>query len=375
MGDLKEEEDNNNNDEIHTLQCNTIENAKAIEDEWEIWLADTSASCHVTNNSIRMTNRTNAEGDRVVVGDKRKSKVEMKGDLNLLTKTLKDHVALKNIRVVKEIGKNIISIGKLLCDGGELSGSDNVIKINIHEVTLTFTKNVEDGLYYTKLRRMTSSKKDHCIEITMDDDNKKTPWTKVESQEKKKWRVMTREEAHSRWGHPHLNQMNTMGNFFKIRLTGKLPSCAGCNVIKGRAMKTTKTCRKSAINNGERLFIDTTGPYPKSRGGMKYWMVAVDDKSDKTWTYYSNTKKNMIKFVKEIVTTINGLELKVKYIRCDNAGEHQQALQQFCKEKGIIMEYTAPNTPKQNARAEKKIQIWWQRAMTMMVHANLTLES
>ena len=39
------------------------------------------------------------------------------------------------------------------------------------------------------------------------------------------------------------------------------------------------------------------------------------------------------------------------------------------------MEYTAPNTPKQNGRVEKKIHAIWQRAMTMTNNANLTLES
>ena len=39
------------------------------------------------------------------------------------------------------------------------------------------------------------------------------------------------------------------------------------------------------------------------------------------------------------------------------------------------MEFTAPNTPKQNGRVEKKIHIIWQRAMTMMNQANLTLDA
>ena len=186
---------------------------------------------------------------------------------------------------------------------------------------------------------------------------------------------MTKEEAHSRWGHPHIDQLNKMGNYFKFNLTGHLPTCAGCAVIKSRAMQTTRTCNKLALENGERLFIDTTGPYPKSRGGKKYWMCAVDDKTDKTWVHFANSKNHMLSFVKELVTTINGLDLKVKYIRCDNAGEHQQALQEYCQEVGITLEYTAPNTPKQNGRVEKKIHVVWQRAMTMMINANLTGEA
>ena len=81
---------------------------------------------------------------------------------------------------------------------------------------------------------------------------------------------------------------------------------------------------------------------------MKYWLCAVDDFSDKTWTYFAKSKNQMVTFVKELVSTINGLSWAVKYIRCDNAGEHQTALREYCREKGIILEYTALNTPKQN---------------------------
>ena len=83
----------------------------------------------------------------------------------------------------------------------------------------------------------------------------------------------------------------------------------------------------------------------------------------------------MLIFIREFVTTINGVGHKVKYIRCDNTGEHQTELQEYCKVKGINLEYTAPNTPKQNGRAEKKIHNLWQRAMVQMVNANLTVNS
>ena len=64
----------------------------------------------------------------------------------------------------------------------------------------------------------------------------------------------------------------------------------------------------------------------------------------------------MVNFVAELVSTIN-VGYKVKFLRCDNTGEHQEKLQTFCREKGITLEYTAPTTPKQNRRAEKKIHV------------------
>ena len=149
----------------------------------------------------------------------------------------------------------------------------------------------------------------------MTDDENENEWKVVAPRDKKKWPKMSRKEAHSKWGHPHLDQLNKMALFNRVNVYGKLPKCAGCGLIKSRAMKTTKTCKRKATQNGERLFIDTTGPYPKSRGNMKYWLCAVDDFSDKTWTHFAKSKNQMVTFVEELVTTFNGLGYAVKYIR------------------------------------------------------------
>ena len=350
------------------MEVNAVDND---DEEWETWLADTGASCHVTNHDTLLIDEESDGGDKIIVGDKRRCSVDKKGTI-ILTAKDDSNVILTNVRVVKEIGKQIISIGTLLRDGGTMTGSGNWMKVTVNGATLTFTRNKVDGLYYMKARRVPSIEECNNHEIKV---NKEGEWTKVEAIDKKKWPKMSRDEAHQKWGHPHYDQMNKMANYNKVRLTGKLSTCAGCAIIKSRAMKTTRTCSKPAKSNGERLFIDTTGPYPKSRGGMRYWMCAVDDRSDKTWTHFAASKNHMVAFVKNLVTEINGLGLKVRYIRCDNAGEHQEALKKYCLEIGIVLEYTAPNTPQQNGRVEKKIHILWQRAMTMMANANLTVES
>ena len=160
-----------------------------------------------------------------------------------------------------------------------------------------------------------------------------------------------------------------------MRLTGKLSPYVGCALVKSRSMKTTRTCSKQATANGGRLSVDTTGPYPKSREENNCWLCGLDDKSDKIWVHFDPSKNQMVTFVEDLVTTTNGMEQKVKYLRYDNSGEHQEGLMVYCKEVGMTLEYIAPNTPKQNGRIEKKIRIIWQRAMTMMNNANLTLDS
>ena len=48
--------------------------------------------------------------------------------------------------------------------------------------------------------------------------------------------------------------------------------------------------------------------------------------------------------LKSLIRILQGKGKKVKYIRCDYAGEHEQ-LKKYCEENNIILEMTAPNTP------------------------------
>ncbi len=63
----------------------------------------------------------------------------------------------------------------------------------------------------------------------------------------------------------------------------------------------------------------------------------------------------------------------VKYIRCDNAGENV-ALEMACKQEGlgIKFEYTAPGTPQQNGRVERKFATMYGKVRAMLNDAKLT---
>ena len=108
---------------------------------------------------------------------------------------------------------------------------------------------------------------------------------------------------------------------------------------------------------------------------MKCWACAVDDFTDFTSTYFSHTKSKMVEFVNSFIKELNGLDIKVQYLRYNNAGKHIGRLQELCADNEITMEFTATNTPQQNGRVEKKIHTIWQRAMVSMVLANMNKES
>ena len=91
---------------------------------------------------------------------------------------------------------------------------------------------------------MTGDRTEYCNEIKHEDND----WNLVTP--KKGWQRMNRETAHSKWGHGHKDQLNTMANFYKIKLTGELQACAGCAIVKSRARKTTRTCKKGSEGEG-----------------------------------------------------------------------------------------------------------------------------
>ena len=66
----------------------------------------------------------------------------------------------------------------------------------------------------------------------------------------------------------------------------------------------------------------------------------------------SELKDHVIELIKELNSNYN---YKVKYTRCDNAGENI-SLEKACKEggQGVFFEDTAPGTPQQNGRVERK---------------------
>ena len=76
----------------------------------------------------------------------------------------------------------------------------------------------------------------------------------------------------------------------------------------------------------------------------------------------------MICLIKEL-KQIHDIDEKI--IRCDNSGENN-ALQRVCKQGGlsITFEYTAPNTPQQNSRVERRFSTLYGRVRSILQNIN-----
>ncbi|KAJ9567763.1 hypothetical protein OSB04_003729 [Centaurea solstitialis] len=111
------------------------------------------------------------------------------------------------------------------------------------------------------------------------------------------------------------------------------------------------------------------------KGKKSYCLVIVDDYSRFTWVYFLRTKDETSGLIKPFVTRVeNKTNLRVKVIRSDNGTEFKNAdLNNFCEEKGIERQYSAPRTPQQNGVAERRNMTLIEAARTMLADSKLPI--
>ena len=168
--------------------------------------------------------------------------------------------------------------------------------------------------------------------------------------------------------------LKPIAKYMKIELTGKLAPCEICAQAKIRqANVTKKKMKKVPTRPGCRVFIHISSLKQVSRGGNRHWLIAVDEFSDCSHSFFMSKKSDQIKM---IPIWIRGLSRKygieIKRIRLDNSGENR-SLQKECDKQnlGVIFEFTAPGTPQENSVVERQIPTMVGRARAMLIQAGI----
>ena len=175
-------------------------------------------------------------------------------------------------------------------------------------------------------------------------------------------------QLHAELGHPGEDVTRAIGAHRGLQVTGTFAPCKDCAVAKAKQKKIGKKASKKSQKPGERLCIDISSPTAASFGGKHHWLLVVDENSDLCWSYFlkkkSETTAKMVALIKELKSKYG---IEVKYIRCDNAGEND-ALKRACLEEGlgVTFEMTAPSTPQQNGKVERKFATLYGRMRAML---------
>ena len=159
--------------------------------------------------------------------------------------------------------------------------------------------------------------------------------------------------AHSLLRHPDTKTVTAMAAEHGWTLTGTVKPCGCCELSKARAKVMPKRTMTKAKQQGERLFLDISGPYSDSLNQNKYWLKIVDDYTQYSWDCFLPPKSGIQVPLLKLIQMNKAAGKPCKYLRCDNAGENESYVQQLCAENDIQLEITAPNTPQMNGLVER----------------------
>lgn len=352
--DCPEKKNKENNKNFFIGMCYCQEVGESEEDfvgsvsNDEKFLLDSGATCHVVVDESMLTEVKSIK-DSVIVGDGKEVPILKSGTLTISTEG--GVVKLLDVKVAPTFAKNIISTVSLEKAGNKIEMSDGVMTISDSTGKYSVKVSRNNGMLYY----LTGSPVVGSVHA-------------VETKEK-----MDINEAHDKYGHASNVPLKNLAKAIGIELTGDKKPCEACAYAKAKAKAVCKTTLVKAKAKGERLFVDTSGPYKKSLAKNSFWVLVVDDYTRKAWSYFVDKKSKVKEVVEALLEKLSGCGVTVQYIRCDNAGEND-ALKVACEAKGITMEFTAPNTPQMNGVVERKFVTIRDKALAMMLAAKLTDE-
>ena len=115
--------------------------------------------------------------------------------------------------------------------------------------------------------------------------------------------------------------------------------------------------------------MDLIGPARvKSLGGNLYTLVIVDDYSRFTWVAFLSSKHEAFDAYCVLAKKLqNEKSLSMTTIRTDHGGEFEnKEFKEFCADKGIDHNFSAPRTPQQNGVVERKNRVLTEMASSML---------
>jgi hypothetical protein len=167
-------------------------------------------------------------------------------------------------------------------DSSALLAVSNGVTVELHDGFVTFKTGDKD----LKLQK---ARKNQCGQSLQQ-------WYQMRMKQSwliKMWRTraikkMNIMEAHEKLGHPDEKTTRLTVKSFGWEITGEMEPCDAFLRFKAKAKGVShKPTTTRATKAGERLFMDTTGPYELSAGGTKYDVHDVDQQSAMGWVAHA----------------------------------------------------------------------------------------
>ena len=343
----------------------------------EKWLMDSGSTVHVTTNKTYMFNLNNCSST-VTVGTGNTIKALFKGSIMLRQQITNKLIILHDVLYVPGFSQNIVSISNLLQRGYTMEGTSDKLRLKQKSKSVDIYNTDAQNMFYflcTRCKNVHHVRNNHrsyssSVQVkNFDNGIRRTELAKERAMDNslrmnKINKSMDINIAHDSFGHMDEKRLRKFCEKEGIRLTGKLRTCVGCMEAKAKRKAVRKMTETRAKKPCERIFVDTSGPYPRSLNGNKYWFKIKDDYSRKTWNYFLKKKNEVPNLLIAFIEQMKENGKVISKIRCDNAGEHQRFVD-ICRKNKITIEYVAPNTPQHNGVVERSFttDLWRLKAM------------
>ena len=269
--DSREVNQNNSNEE--TDSSNEEISLPVIEDimmyatsrnkETDLWLGDTGASTHMTNNEDGMYD-CKIINSNIKVGNGKNIKATKIGE-KCVTVFQKDGtmttIILHECKYVPDLWINLFSITKSLQHQWSLSSEGVNIVLTKGQSKIKFDHIMKTENGFVEYVKMSSA----C------DLGNAAIQTK---------NGIDINEFHKQMGHINEDALKQTARLYNIRLVGVFNTCYECSISKIKQRNVKQVTGNKSMISGERLFIDSSSIDTVSYGGAKYWLLVVDDYSD-----------------------------------------------------------------------------------------------
>jgi hypothetical protein len=183
-------------------------------------------------------------------------------------------------------------------------------------------------------------------------------------------RTLDINKYHQILGHVNERYLRQTAAYHGIRLTGFLKECVDCALAKMHANPISKETNERCKTPGERIYVDISHFPQPSIARSKYWLLILDDASDMIFSIFLKQKSESPEHILAFINKMKDRGTPVKTIRLDNAGENVN-LQNQTTHLNIQYEFTAPNTPQQNGRVERKFAVLYECVRSLLNTAKL----
>lgn len=178
--------------------------------------------------------------------------------------------------------------------------------------------------------------------------------------------------AHSKLGHMGEHYIRATYRAAGKKLKGTLGACDACMACKSKRKPIPKVTKSRSSMPGEKIFVDTTGPFASALDGMKYWTQVVDDATRVRYCYFLKTQNQIGDGLLKIVDRVKKYGHDVVKIRCNNARKNKKHIRDLADKINIHMEKAAPDMPQMNGVVKYWFAVLKDMGATMTMAAELT---